>query len=315
MALEVFRANFLELRGMAEETARTRAEEITAAFLEQLQARGEAALASASDPDMQRSIFNAQREYACSGDTDLEAVLVDLLVDRADPSTAQGMQKIVLNEAIVAAPKLTLDQRRAIAVCFLLRYTRWAGPSLDRLYEEFIQGNVMPLVADASRRAHSYQHIEYVGAGSIGIGTVGFGQAISSKGPGWFTTGFTRQEVGDILGNLLDNPNLFIECLRDSDRLQLSLIHEEDLEDWARSHGVADRVSALRSVFHMGRVPEHVIREELCERIPGGADLIALWTDTPLQRMQLTSVGIAIGHGYWRRVTGGSAPLSIWIPA
>jgi hypothetical protein len=49
--------------------------------------------------------------------------------------------------------------------------------------------------------------------------------------------------------------------------------------------------------------------------MPEAVDLVALWSDTLLNRMQLTSVGMAIGHGYWRRETGADAPLSIWIPA
>lgn len=315
IAMEVFRANFMELRGVAEETARTRAEEITNAFMEQLSSRGQAALNSASDPDMQRAIFDAQREYACSGDENLGAVLIDLLVDRADPASAQGMQKIVLNEAINAAPKLTHDQRRAIALCFLMRYTRWKGEGLDAFYEEFIKGNVLPLVPGVPKDDRAYQHIEYVGAGSVGIATVPLSVAIAHKGEGWFTRGFTRQEVGERVGDLLDDGRVVIPCLRDPERLQLSVIDEGDLEDWAQRLGVADRLAELRNMFKMGTLSSEAIREELCERVPEAAGLVAAWDETPLQLMTLTTVGIAIGHGYWRRVTGANAPLSIWIPS
>jgi len=149
IALSLFQQNFLELRGLAEDVARGRAEKITTDFLRALEERAPLALGSASDPDMQRAIFEAQREYACSGDNDLEAVLVDLLVDRAS-EPGRETRTIVLNEAITAAPKLTQQQRRAIAVCFLVKYTRWTGRAdVVTFYEQYIRGNLLPLAEDA----------------------------------------------------------------------------------------------------------------------------------------------------------------------
>ena len=79
VALDVFRANFLELQGVAADVASERAVAITESFLAQLQARAPEYVQSAADPDMQRAIFSAQREFACSGEQDLEEALVDLL--------------------------------------------------------------------------------------------------------------------------------------------------------------------------------------------------------------------------------------------
>lgn len=105
IALDVFRANFLELRGLAEEVARERAERITQDFIDALQKRNPAGLASIQDPDMQLSIYSAQKGYACSGDEDLEAALIDLLVDRAGQSS-RDLKTLVLNQAIECLPRL-----------------------------------------------------------------------------------------------------------------------------------------------------------------------------------------------------------------
>jgi hypothetical protein len=198
--------------------------------------------------------------------TGILVALVVPVADRADPATAQGMQKIVLNESITAAPKLTPDQRRAIALCFLLRYTRWTGPSLDAFYEQFIKKDVMPLVAGASRHHHSYQHVEYVGAGSSGIGAVSLGRAVASKAPGWFTTGFTRQEVGELIGELLDDPEVVTTCRRDPERLQLTVMHEDDLDQWFDDRGISERRDELHYLFRLGTLSEEAIRHELCDR-------------------------------------------------
>jgi hypothetical protein len=77
IALDVFKANFLTISGVAEQTVRDRVEEITNEYLEQLQSKNPAALANVQDPDILQYIYNAQKGYACSGEEDLEVTLID----------------------------------------------------------------------------------------------------------------------------------------------------------------------------------------------------------------------------------------------
>jgi hypothetical protein len=178
IALDVFRNNFVELGRTAADIARGRAERLTDEFLVELARRVPAGFQAASDPDMQRALFNAQSEYACCGESDLQNALVDLLVDRA-AETGRGTRTVVLNEAITSAPKLTTAQRRAIAVCFMTKYTGWRGPlNLDHFYALDVCQNILRLADELPRHQSAYQHIEYVGAGSVGIGQTSLGQAL-----------------------------------------------------------------------------------------------------------------------------------------
>jgi hypothetical protein len=52
---------------------------------------------------------------------------------------------------------------------------------------------------------------------------------------------------------------------------------------------------------------------ELKPNVPKIDELFRLWKGTPLQNLELTSVGMAIGHANAVRVTGFDADLSIWI--
>ena len=70
VALDVFRANFYELAGVAKETAKARAEEITEGFLSKLQKEYPAGLEKSHDPDFQFALFTVQKEYARNGDKD-----------------------------------------------------------------------------------------------------------------------------------------------------------------------------------------------------------------------------------------------------
>jgi hypothetical protein len=55
------------------------------------------------------------------------------------------------------------------------------------------------------------------------------------------------------------------------------------------------------------------IRDEVIALAPKLQRLVEVWQESLLRRLTLTSVGLAIGHGYWRRVTHAPTPLSVWI--
>jgi hypothetical protein len=311
IALDLFRANFLELRGVAQEVAAARAEKITLDYIAELQKRLPRAIESSADPDMQRAIFNAQREYACSGDEDLEQVLVDLLVDRAG-QTERGIETMVLNEAIVAAPKLSADQRAAIAASFIVRYSRYVGPpSLDVYYELHVRRNMGALSEGVPVKSSAYQHIEYVGAGSVGIGELTLEQAMSAAA-GFFTKGVPREQIPEQLRPYADDARVFMPSLRDSSHLQLTAMYEDDVDPLALLIGEPGVAGIMRNLLQ-NRMTGPEINAEVIERVPEMEALFAAWNGSSLKNLRLTTVGIAIGHGYWRRVTGVTAPLSGWL--
>ena len=312
ISLDVFRENFLELRGVAEDVAKARAEAITNAFLEKLEQQGSADLANASDPDLQRAIFDAQREYACSGEEDLETALVDLLVDRAG-RLDRSVQTIALNEAINAVPKLTAPQRRAIAVCFMARYTTWRGPlSLDAIYADHIKRNLVPLASDIPREVTAYQHIEYVRAGSLETGGVQLAKALQANLKPWFTRGIPPEQIPEELQAALSDERVFVPCIREDSNLQLRADFDA-LPDLAAQTGYSEE--ALRGVHSIGEMAPPEVKQEVLERVPELESLFAVWDDSQLCRLTLTTVGLTIGHGYWRRITGSSAHLSNWLKA
>jgi hypothetical protein len=139
VAIDVFKANALELQGIAQITALARADEITREFLEKLYASNPALGNHLADPDVQNVLFQAQKEYARSGEEDLKRALIDLLAARATETT-RDLRTIALNEAIVSAPKLTEIQRRALAWVFFLKHTRISSvETIDAYYETLNQ--------------------------------------------------------------------------------------------------------------------------------------------------------------------------------
>jgi hypothetical protein len=113
IATDVYRANALEMQGLAKQVATERV-------------KGVPNISEAARPDFQHILFEAQKAFARAGDDATEAVLVDLLVQRATES-ARNIRQVVLNEAVIAVARLTPQQIDLLTLIFLLRHCATPG--------------------------------------------------------------------------------------------------------------------------------------------------------------------------------------------
>lgn len=313
IALDVFRSNFYELAGLAKETARIRAEEITEEFLQKLQKENPNGLIKSQDPDFQYALFEVQREYAKHGDKDLGNLLVDLLVDRSKHGQRDILQ-IVLNESLTTAPKLAENHLAALAVIFLLRYTQNNALINHERLGDYLDQNVKRFIKKLTKNTVCYQHLEFSGSGSIGMGSVMlegiFGQAYC----GLFFKGITPQEISERNLSIGLDSEIFIPCLNDTSKFQIRAISKKKLRELLATTAVPigdyDQIEAL---YDLGRMDRSEIRNKCIEIRPYMADLFEIWTESPMQNFSLTSVGIAIGHANIKRLVGEFSDLSIWI--
>lgn len=165
IAMDVFRANFFELSGMAKQLANERASQITDTLLHKLLQVSDGYRFS-GDPDFQYSVYLVQREYARTGDENLGDLLTDILVDRSKYDNRSILQ-IVLNESLLVAPKLTSMQINALSLIQLLSNMRFGGLT-DFGELESVFAKAQSLVGDVSDLSESgLLHLQYSGAMSI----------------------------------------------------------------------------------------------------------------------------------------------------
>lgn len=315
VALDVFRSNALELAGVSQTLAVARAEQLTNEFLTKLETEIPERVDQLADPDVQGVVFQAQKEFARSGEDDLRVALVDLLAARVGEDD-RNLRTLALNEAIASAPKLTEKQRRAIAWVFYMRYARPTNLGTPEDYYSRLSKEVPALGVVLPTGHADYQHIEYVGAGSLSIASYSFAQGIMSGVEGLYTNGFAETDVGADLLTELKACRFVVPALRDSSRLQLNLLAHQDLEERATAVGLEARIQDLRNVISLGRMTESDVSDEVVARVPEFATLRDAWENdqTGLRTVTLTSVGLALGHAYWSRLTGSNASLKIWLP-
>lgn len=315
VALDVFRSNALELAGVAQTLALARAEQLTNEFLTKLETEIPERVDKLADPDVQSVVFQAQREFARSGEDDLRVALVDLLATRVGEDD-RNLRTLALNEAISSAPKLTEQQRRAIAWVFYLRYTRATNLGTPEEYYVRLKNEVSALGVSVPTGYADYQHIEYVGAGSLGLNSPSFASVVMSGVEGFYTNGFTVSDIDSVLLAELRERRFVIPALRDSSHFQFNLIADEELETQAVENGLEGQIQDLKNLVNLGRMSEDEVVNEVIAKVPELTPLRDTWDNskTGLRSLTLTSVGLALGHAYWSRLTGSTSSLKLWLP-
>lgn len=313
VALDVFQQNFHQLSGVAADTARLRAEEVTEKFLKELEARNPAGVEASGDPDFQYSLFTAQCEYARAGDQELGDILVDLLVDRTKEDK-RTLLRIVLNESIRVAAQLTPGQIATLTVVFTLKYTRYLGMNSLNALKDYLQNRIVPFLNLLPNGNASIQHLEFTGCCSRSIGSVELEKILTERYPGVFSVGFSEDDVQNLTNVESRIRNLIRPCLRDSSKLQIDATDEESLKKKGESEGISDEnIKKLMALDKKHRLKGEKLWKELEEMEPLTSVLRTKWKELHLGHLTLSSVGIAIGHANLRRVTGEGSPLSIWI--
>jgi hypothetical protein len=312
-ALDVFRANFYQLAGVAKETAKARAEEITEGFLSKLQKEHPVGLEKSHDPDFQYALFTVQKEYARNGDRDLGGLLVDLLVDRSKQEQRDILQ-IVLNESLSTAPKLTESQLAVLAVIFFFRYTQNFDVGNHQMLGEQLDKCVAAFASKVVKNAACYQHLEFCGCGAIGIGHRGLESILGTTYQGLFLKGFDEKEIAERSISLGPDPRFFVPCINDPSKKQVRAINKESLDKAFEAYSIASEDRAkISALFDVAKMSDTEIRTKCIENRPYMSGLFDVWSESAMKNFTLTSVGIAIGHANIKRLAGEFANLSIWI--
>ncbi|WP_232508126.1 LPO_1073/Vpar_1526 family protein [Desulfobacula toluolica] len=314
IANDVFKANFIELKKEAAAIAQKRAEEVTDKIISQLTERHPESIGEFEQPAMQDALFTVQKQYAMSGDEDLGDLLVDILVDRAS-EPKRNMVQIVLDESLSIAPKLTIEQLDTLTLNFLLVSTRRIDvKNYNELVAHFNK-RIIPFVENLSDSHSDYTHIEYLGCGHVRTGNYGqLEKRLRETYKAFFSKGFTEEELVDEIGEEHNLQGLIIPCFHEPTKLQIGVFDEDVLERIIDKNGLSEEIkNKLKQYWQNTTKSQGEVKTMLLEAIPEMEKIFDVWGKASFNRLELTSVGIAIAHANYRRKTGDTMDLSIWI--
>jgi hypothetical protein len=278
-----------------------------------LNARKPEAIESFREPAMQNALFTVQKQYAISGDEELGDLLVDILVDRAGEQK-RNMLQIVLDEALSVAPKLTIEQLDTITLSFLLSRTQRCDTGTYHGLIEHLAKRITPFIENLTNGDACYSHIEYLGCGHIRAGNFGALENIFRRAyKGCFSNGFLKETVENELVDFSKFEKMLIPCFHDNNMLQFNFLDDEVLEGHKEKGLSEDEMGKLRHLFERTTMSQNDIKNLIIRDIPSMSKVFDSWDSSSLKNLELTGVGIAIAHANYRRKTGDTMDLSIWI--
>lgn len=309
MMLDVFKDNFLQLSNIAMETATDRVGELSEKILKRLEEEGSIVFNKAQDPDFQYSLYSIQKEYAKTGDEELGDLLINLLIDKSKQDDRNLLQ-IVLDEALNVAPKLTKDQLSLLSLMFSVKNTTYTHVrTLDDLGEMF-DNYIKPFLDDIKPNESSTSYLVSLGCGEINTTEMALPlqYRIRTGYPGLFMKGFDKEEVKARGIHMSRYSGVFIQCLHDTNNLQLAGINKKDLEG-LQDKEEEQKLFKLFDDFQMGNNEAY----EVCIKLrPYMTKAFEIW-HADIKKFKLSSIGIAIGHANIKKKQESFSDLSIWI--
>ncbi|PES81322.1 hypothetical protein CN327_01400 [Bacillus cereus] len=161
VAMDVFKSNFYDIGDKATQVATKRAEDIINKYIEELQKKSALSLQNTQDPDIRYSLYEVQKSYARDGSIEKSELLVNLLVERT-MIKQHSFETIVLNEALITVPKLTLEHVNILSLIFIVTeiYLK-DNPPFEFYYNTFFD-QYLDIINIPEGRMF-YEHLMYSG--------------------------------------------------------------------------------------------------------------------------------------------------------
>lgn len=264
-----------------------------------------------NSPDFQYVSKTASISASRSSSRELHKNLSSLITQRIN-NNDEDLKRIVYDEAISTIGKLTMDQLKIITLCYLLKYTSYGGIVSWETYKKYLDTHIKPFLGFKNTNA-GFQHIEYSGCGSVGIGS-------------WNVLDIHKQQYSFLFSNLtekdqIDSLTLTGEIKEEivtldpkEDKYFIKFRNKSELEEHLRGKKVDDETTKkLVSIYESHIKNNEEIKKKMVEETGVGKELVELWDKSDIKHLSLTSVGIAIAASYFEQTVGEKIDISIWI--
>jgi hypothetical protein len=295
---------------LAREVVDQRLLEFEKRIIERFEADNSAKAEAFKDPDFQYLVRNAQHAYARSGEDDVGAMLADLIAERSK-STERDRLALSLNQAVEVSANLTVNEFAALALNYLLRRTRRNGIQNIHGMAAALNQLITPYIDNVTREESSFYYLFAQRCATISLGSVSLHNLLVQNYPAFFMNGAPLSDFGEIPGT--SSQPLFIPALHNPTLFQPIAGDKETWGDIAARAALDPSVrDRIWSVAEATLMDQSEIIEAYRPIVPRIGDAFDIWEGTPLKSLDLTTVGIAIGHAY-AKSSGFNADLRIWI--
>lgn len=314
LIVSVVDQKLIEFKDEAAATFNKRTNEFKVLLSEKIKDLPEQDMGKLREPDTQIALLEAAKISGRKANDELRTLLANLVVSRIknDNTGKEELKNIVYNEAISTVSKLTTDQLKIITLCYLARYTSYGGVLSWDTFKNYLNIHIKPFIHFKNTNAE-FQHIEYAGCGSIGIGS-------------WNLTDIYRQQYSFLFLNLIEKAKIEdlnlpeeikSELLRldtTEDKYFVRIKNKEELQKYLKEKKLEEeKINQFTSLYERNVKNSGEIKKKLEEETEIGKELLELWEKSNIPHLSLTSVGIAIAASYFEQTVGEKINIDIWI--
>ena len=271
-------------------------------------------IAKLKEPDTQLTLIEAAKISGRKQNEELRNLLANLVVSRIknDKSGKEELKNIVYNEAILTVNKLTVDQLKIITLCYLLKDTSYGGIVSWNTFNNYLNTHIKPFLGFKNTNAE-FQHIEYAGCGSIGIGSWDLINIYRLQYSFLFLNSVEKKEIDEL--NLQENVKQEIVVLdTKEDKYLIRFMNKGILEKYLKKKQVNEEIAKKLGLIYESHIKNNDdVKKKILDETEIGKELLDLWENSNLKHLSLTSVGIVIGASYFEQVTGEKIDIGIWI--
>ncbi|MCA1286259.1 LPO_1073/Vpar_1526 family protein [Salipiger bermudensis] len=279
------------------------------------------AVKSLADPDVQGALYEAQKAYVRSDDSELHNVLTDLVYRRAVQERRDRIA-LAINDAIEKSSMLTRVDFANLALIFFLGHVRLRGKLAPSLVAASLKQHLSPLLSDVDFSEDSMNYLYSRGVllgppSDTSYQAKSLARRLVACYPEIYNEGFQLDEIESFhpdVGKLLEYGILWRSPF--SEGAHFIALSDDAIDELAERD---QSLSGLREAYvaqakkRLVR-PEHVI-SETDKKFAGFSELCANFDGSPMSLVGLSSTGIAIAHSYLVKEASFSGDLKTWIRA
>ena len=291
-----------------------RVNEFSRALIARIKDLPESEMLKLREPDTQLVLVEAAKISGRKQTPELRSLLANLVIKRIQNDTTgkEELKNIVFNEAITTINRLTVDQLKIITLCYLLRYTTYTGIADWNTFNKYLSTHVKPFLSFKNTNAE-FQHIEYAGCGSIGIGAWDLVNTYRLQHSFLFLQLMPKEEI-DKLGIPGEIKSQMLALDAKEDKYFIRFRNKADLEKYLSEKSSDQELNKkLIGLYEANIKNNNEIKDKLTKETDIGKELIDLIEKTALKHLSLTSVGIAIAITYFEQTVGEKVDVDIWI--
>lgn len=314
IALDIYKANFLELSNQAAQTALEKIESFNDKFLKKLIESNPSLLNKMHSPSLQITLLEAQKECIRSNSDNIENLLVEVLVERAERDD-RGIMQIAYEESIKVLPKLTDQQINILTLNHIINDAYFYAGSQENL-RNYLSNWVVKFKTEINYFSPAIRHIEYSGCGRISENkTKGFQHKYSQTYPGVLTKGFTLDEFKKDFGDDTIFLKLIRKCDNVPEKFQLNAYSTTELNKLLEAVEYTVEKDERQKIhgYLKKNLMNHEEQKNFFTDIEPEISFIFDFKNNDIFHLELTPVGLAIAMANFQKTIGYKLSPPYWM--